>query len=84
MKGFKSVTIESIKYFIGRYNLDFYINEKQEAEEILNSLLTAFGLQKSGEKIYVIIDEYDHFANELLGFHTENFKTLVSKNRKVC
>ena len=40
-------------------------------------------MQRSDEKIYVIIDEYDHFANELLGFHTEDFKQLVSKNGKV-
>ncbi len=29
------------------------------------------------------IDEYDHFANELLGFNTNQFKNLVSKNEKV-
>ena len=83
MGGFKATVIESIKYFIGIYNLDFYINENQEAEEILNSLFTAFSLQKKNQKIYVIIDEYDHFANELLSFHTEQFKNLVSKNGKV-
>ena len=83
IKGFKNSTIESIRLFIGRYNLDFYINENQDAEEILNSLFTAFSLQKSSEKIYVIIDEYDHFANELLGFYPEQFRALVSKNGKV-
>ena len=83
IRGFKNSTIESIKLFIGNYNIDFYINENQEAEEILNSLFTAFLLQKNEELIYVIIDEYDHFANELLGFYPERFKTLVSKNGKV-
>ena len=83
IRGFKNSTIESIKLFVGNYNIDFYINEKQDAEEILNSLFTAFSLQKNNEKIYVIIDEYDHFANELLGFYPERFRTLVSKNGKV-
>ncbi len=83
IRGFKNSTIESIKLFIGNYNIDFYINENQEAEEILNSLFTAFLLQKNEELIYVIIDEYDHFANELLGFYPERFRTLVSKNGKV-
>lgn len=83
MQSFKNSVIESIKHFIVLYNLDFYINETQDAEEILNSLFTAFDLQKPNEKVYVIIDEYDHFANELLGFHTEDFKQLVSKNGKV-
>ena len=83
IEGFKNSTIESIRLFIGKYNIDFYINESQEAEEILNSLFTAFILQKQNEKIYVIIDEYDHFANELLGFRTQDSKDVVSKNGKV-
>ena len=83
IRSFKNSTIESIKLFIGRYGIDFFINENQDAEEILNSLFTAFSLQKDGELIYVIIDEYDHFANELLGFNPEQFKSLVSKNGKV-
>ena len=83
MKAFKRTTIEAIKLFINKYNIEFYINEEQEAEEILNSLFTAFTIQKENEKIYVIIDEYDHFANELLGFKTDSFRTLVSQNGKI-
>ena len=83
MNGFKNKTIEAIKIFIDKYDIDFYINENREAEEILNSLLTAFKIQRREEKIYVIIDEYDHFANELLGFRTNEFKNLVTKNGKV-
>ena len=30
-----------------------------------------------------MIDEYDHFANELLGFRTDEFKELVAKNGKI-
>ena len=83
MKGFKNSVVESIKLFVGRYNIDFYINPEQESEEILDSLFTAFSLQKASEKIYAIIDEYDHFANELLSFNTKQFKNLVSKNGRV-
>ena len=83
IKGFKNEIASSIKFFIEKYGLDFYINREDEAENILDNLFKAFYIQKNGEKIYVIIDEYDHFANELLGFHTEKFKQLVSKNGKV-
>ena len=83
IKGFKEKTITSIRTFVQTYKLDFYINETQEAENILYNLFKAFSLQKPQDKIYIIIDEYDHFANELLGFHTEHFKNLVSKNGKV-
>ena len=83
INGFKSKVQSSIKLFIERYSLDFYINKEDEAESILDDLMKAFSMQKLGEKIYVIIDEYDHFANELLGFNTDKFKELVSKNEKI-
>ena len=83
IKGFKEKVIASISDFIKSYNLDFYINSDMTAEGLLNNLLISFKNQKQGKKIYVIIDEYDHFANELLGFNTNQFKNLVSKNGKV-
>ena len=83
IKGFKSKVSASIKVFVEKYGLDFYINPEAEAEDILDNLFKAFYMQKAQEKIYVIIDEYDHFANELLGFNTNQFKDLVSKNGKV-
>ena len=81
--GFKEKVILGIKRFVNNYKLDFYINIDQTAEGMLGSLLEAFRTQIQNEKIYVIIDEYDHFANELLGFQTEKFKELVSRNGKV-
>ena len=83
IKGFKKEVASSIKLFVEKYGLDFYINTDDEAENILDNLIKAFTIQKAEEKIYVIIDEYDHFANELLGFNTNQFKSLVSKNGKV-
>ena len=83
IKGFKSKVQSSIKFFVVKYGLDFFVNNQEEAENILDDLIKAFKIQKAEEKIYVIIDEYDHFANELLGFNTNQFKSLVSKNGKV-
>ena len=83
IRGFKKEVASSIEVFIHRYDLDFYVNKEDEAENILDNLIKAFYVQKAQEKIYVIIDEYDHFANELLGFYPERFRTLVSKNGKV-
>ena len=83
MKGFKSKVQSSIKFFVEKYGLDFFVNNQEEAENILDDLIKAFKIQRAEEKIYVIIDEYDHFANELLGFNTNQFKNLVSKNGKV-
>ena len=83
IKGFKNEVASSIEVFKCRYNVDFYVNKEDDAENILNNLFKAFYVQKAQEKIYVIIDEYDHFANELLGFNPEQFRGLVSKNGKV-
>lgn len=83
INGFKNEVASSIEVFINKYGLDFYVDKNDDAENILNNLFKAFYIQKSAEKIYVIIDEYDHFANELLGFNSEQFRALVSKNGKV-
>ncbi len=81
--GFRREVASSINVFVKKYGLDFWVNENDSAEDILDNLFKAFKYQKNEEKIYVIIDEYDHFANELLGFQTEQFKELVSRNGKV-
>ena len=83
IKGFKEKVSIAIEGFVAKYGLDFYVNPELTAEGLLSSLIEAFKTQKVEEKIYVIIDEYDHFANELLGFNTNQFKNLVSKNGKV-
>ena len=83
INGFKREVASSIKLFVERYGLDFYVNMEDEAENILDNLIKAFLVQRANDKIYVIIDEYDHFANELLGFYPAQFKDLVSKNGKV-
>ena len=83
LTGFRNSVALSINFFAINYGLDFYLNSEFSAEDLLGSLFEAFRLQKPNEKIYVIIDEYDHFANELLGFNVSGFKDLVSKNGKV-
>ena len=83
VQAFKEKVTASISDFIENYGLNFYINPEMTAEGLLNNLIIAFKNQKAEEKLYVIIDEYDHFANELLGFRTDNFKSLVSKNGKI-
>ena len=83
MKGFKEKVTISIEGFTKKYGIEFYINPEQTVEGMTRSLIETFKIQKPQEKIYIIIDEYDHFANELLGFNTEQFRNLVSKNGKV-
>lgn len=56
INGFKSKVSASIKVFVEKYGLDFYVNEDNAAEGILDSLFKSFYIQKPKGKIYVIID----------------------------
>ncbi len=54
------------------------IEAADSPENMLSELLRVFISKK--EKLYILIDEYDHFANELLAFDFQGFKNSVSKN----
>jgi len=60
-----------------------YILAAQEPNTLLIRLFErVYNQQHSGvmaEKLYILIDEYDHFANELIAFRLENFKETVSR-----
>jgi hypothetical protein len=45
-----------------------------------DTLLTAHYTNQLKHNIYVLIDEYDHFANELLSFNFHYFSKAVSEN----
>lgn len=49
----------------------------------MNELFVCFESLNLDRKLYVIIDEYDYFANELLSFDRNSFDSLVSENGKV-
>jgi len=74
-------TRNGIKTFIKQYGK---IN-LSEATDILTEtrpnvmLMKLFSAYRE-TKIYVIIDEYDHFANEILAFNFDEFTTFVGKN----
>ena len=55
IQGFKNEVLSSLQSFVIKYEMDFYTNQEQSAEENLNNLFKAFQLQKPKEKIYVII-----------------------------
>jgi hypothetical protein len=49
-------------------------------EGVLKSLFTLVSIKGIDRKIYILIDEYDHFANELLSFDMTRFRDNVSRN----
>ncbi|MBE2281394.1 MAG: AAA family ATPase, partial [Ignavibacteriaceae bacterium] len=48
--------------------------------DILNSFLKELSGDVFTGKIMILIDEYDHFTNELFSFDIDHFKDIVSKN----
>ncbi len=51
-----------------------------EANSILHSFLSRVQSVDPNLKIYLLIDEYDHFTNELFSFNPDHFKEIVSRN----
>lgn len=77
--GFNSNVANGILRFLRNYNLNIAIDRSKSAAELLDYFFSEIN-KLLNEKIYILIDEYDHFANELLGFNEELFKTSVSQN----
>jgi hypothetical protein len=85
-KFFLKNVISGARRFFAAYGQYFTAEQKKivEAETSPEGVVNAifdFTLQnKLPYKIYLLIDEYDHFANELLSFDLDRFKENVSRN----
>jgi hypothetical protein len=82
-EGFLSNVRWGVKAFLERYTpLNKAAQEKilsqPNPSEVMKALFDAFGKQKN--PIYILIDEYDHFANEILAFNFDHFAEFVSRN----
>ncbi len=88
-KGFLRNTKNSVKAFLEDYAAYFSTDaisrvlENDQPVDVLTSLFSAYNSANSDQnlpKIYILIDEYDHFANELVSFNYKFFATSVSQN----
>ena len=78
LESFNDCCVRGIKKFITMYNIDIKLEKRKYPSDVFANFLNEVEF-KIDKPIYVIIDEYDHFANELLSFKTELFSNLVSK-----
>lgn len=77
---------ESALNFMAAYKT--YFDEKDVTDiqsydkpnNLIRALLNKVRRKAEGKKVYILIDEYDHFANELLAFNFGHFKKIVSRN----
>ena len=81
--GFTNEVHSKVKLFTGRYKQHFSRDERQQIlqretpNDILNALFDDINEKGLGKCLYVIIDEYDHFANNILSQGKGMFKDLV-------
>ncbi len=88
--GFLENVKQGVSHFLSAYQAHYteddhqYIFSAEEPSVVLSRLFERTkNHQSAGEfqhKIYLLIDEYDHFANELVAFRLEEFKSSVSRN----
>jgi hypothetical protein len=84
--GFLKNTLLSVKIFLAVYTdllnpaeMHEVLREKSP-EDVIKTLFSYLQIKGIENKVYLLIDEYDHFANELLSFDMERFKLDVSRN----
>ena len=82
VEGFTSNIIDSITDFLDRYpevnfEVDEYKNKTPSA--LINAFFTSCKIAFKGKQdLYVIIDEYDNFANEILSKNRDLFKAITN------
>ncbi|MGB0931600.1 MAG: AAA family ATPase [Chitinophagales bacterium] len=82
--------LESVRFgvedFLRTYN-DFFnpknldtLSKISTPENIMKQLWNWVKHEGQGHKVYVLIDEYDQFTNEMVAYHFEEFKEVVGRN----
>ena len=84
VEGFTSNIIDSITDFIDRYpEVNFEVDEykNKTPSTLINAFFTSCKIAFKGKQdLYVIIDEYDNFANEILSKNRDLFKEITNAN----
>jgi len=85
-EGFYRNVKTGVERFLAIYKNYFSLDDKEKIllsnspEGLVIELFNTLEINKFDIPLYVIIDEYDHFANELLAFKPTKFKEFVSNN----
>jgi Predicted AAA-ATPase/PD-(D/E)XK nuclease superfamily len=78
LRAFKDCFTDYAGYFTDEQQNEI-LNQK-EPNVALSAFLSAYKNLKINNKIYILIDEYDHFANEIIAFNYSYFSEIISKN----
>lgn len=78
-QGFLRRVKNDAQIFIDRYKLDIELSDMTSPASVLDSLLKDFAALKLEHKIYIMIDEYDHFTNSVLSGDGEAFLAVLRR-----
>ncbi len=78
LEGFTERILTGLGNFKNRYKVDIEYDKEGMPSVIFERFLTNVNNKIDGS-IYVMIDEYDHFANELLSFQVDVFEETISR-----
>ena len=78
-KFFDEKVYVSCREFVKTYNLDIQINTNKTAATTLLDVLSQFKMLEKENKIYIIIDEYDHFTNGMLEGNVSSFMKALGQ-----
>ncbi len=78
LASFKKCVVVGINKFINKYDIEYEINEKEEADDIVKDFLGHLDSIELDHRLYIIVDEYDNFTNAILEGDTKKFKNVVT------
>jgi Predicted AAA-ATPase/PD-(D/E)XK nuclease superfamily len=84
--GFLSNVKKGVAAFLTHYDAFFtkeqvkVILANKQPNELIKELLSCHIHNKISPQIYLLVDEYDHFANELISFNYAYFSDIVTEN----
>ena len=82
VESFSKNVLNSIKLFLDKYKeIDFDVDQhrKDPPGDLIDAFFTSCKIAfKGNQDLYVIIDEYDNFANEILSKNRDLFKAITN------
>jgi hypothetical protein len=85
-EGFLSNVKFGISAFLTHYKTFFTKEQAKEVlkqkypNEMMKELISCYRQNEITSPIYILVDEYDHFANELISFNYAYFSKIVTEN----
>ena len=84
-KDFAQKVKKGIRAFADKYHFDIHISNSDKPAAIIHDFNVEMAkvIRQQERQIYLLIDEYDHFANDILGKNPDEFQKVVGQTGTV-